>query len=162
MGRAVHELDGYPRYLPDDDLRGFLASTDAYMAWVAERVGEIVGQVALHRHGSEAVVAIASKALNRPSDRLGIIARLLVSPQVRREGIGRSLLSVASEEAVALGLWPILDVVTDHHSAVALYERCGWLRVGEVTHHLDNGFSLDEYVYVGPPQAPRLQPGSES
>jgi GNAT superfamily N-acetyltransferase len=149
IAHAVHELDGYPRYLPND-LRSFIASPDAYAGWVAEQEGVVLGQVALHGRGPEAAVALAAKELNRPSDQLGIIARLFVSPQARRQGVGGSLLSVAAEESIAQHLWPILDVVTDHHGAIALYECNGWRRVGEVTSHFKNGFSLDEFVYVGP------------
>jgi hypothetical protein len=42
-----------------------------------------------------------------------------------------SNMNVASE-ATSRGLWPILDVVTTFEAAVNLYERCGWVRVGQV------------------------------
>jgi ribosomal protein S18 acetylase RimI-like enzyme len=110
----------------------------------------ILGQVALHRRGPEAAIELAGEALGQPRDQLGIIARLFVSPQARRAGIGQPLLSAAAQPAIARGLCPVLDVVTDHHAAIALYERSGWRRVGEVTSHFKNGYSLDEFVYVGP------------
>jgi GNAT superfamily N-acetyltransferase len=146
----VHELDGYPPYLPDD-LRTFLASPDAYGAWVVEKDGEIVGHVALHRGSSSpAVLALAGDALSRPVDRLGVVARLFVDPFARRSGVGETLLEVASREAVARGLWPVLDVATQLKGAIRLYERCGWSRAGAVTIRLGDRFTLDELVYRGP------------
>ena len=47
LARVVHELDGYPVYLPTD-LGSFLAPPDALGAWVAVREGVIIGHVALH------------------------------------------------------------------------------------------------------------------
>ena len=91
-----------------------------------------------------------SAALNLPADRLGVVARLLVSPRHRRQGIGRSLLEVASEDARSRGLWPILDVVTYQQQAIALYDRCGWTRAGQVTSRYGDDVVVEEFVYLGP------------
>lgn len=96
---------------------------------------------------------MASQALIRPVDQLGVVARLLVSPDARREKIGRTLLNAASSEATSRGLWPILDVVTTFEAAVNLYERCGWVRVGRVTFRFHHGGSVEEFVYLGPQRA---------
>jgi GNAT superfamily N-acetyltransferase len=152
MATIIHDLDGYPTRRPID-LREFLASADALGAWVAERDGQVVGHVALHRHSTPEVIAMASKALIRPVDRLGFVARLLVSPDARREKIGRTLLDAASSEATSRRLWPILDVVTTFEAAVKLYESCGWVRAGQVTFRFHDGGSVEEFVYLGPQQA---------
>lgn len=152
MATIIHDLDGYPTRRPLD-LREFLASPDALGAWVAERDGQVVGHVALHRHSTPEVLAMASQALIRPVDQLGVVARLLVSPDARREKIGRTLLNAASSEATSRGLWPILDVVTTFEAAVNLYERCGWVRVGRVTFRFHHGGSVEEFVYLGPQRA---------
>jgi GNAT superfamily N-acetyltransferase len=149
LARVVHELDRYPMFLPDD-LRRFVTAPDALAAWVAEQDGEIIGHVALRPNGSGAVVAMASETLKLPVDRLGVVARLLVSPRHRRHGIGRSLLEIACQGAHARGLWPILDVVTHQQAAIALYENCGWARAGQVTSRYGDGVVLDEFVYLGP------------
>jgi len=149
MARVVHRVDGYPPYLPSD-LRTFLASPDAHGAWVAERAGRIVGHVALHPHSTPPVLALASEALGLPVDRLGVVARLLVDPSTRRGGVGRALLDVASQDAVARGLWPVLDVATQLRGAIRLYESCGWTRAGQVRVPLGGGFWLDEVVYLAP------------
>jgi acetyltransferase (GNAT) family protein len=82
LAGAVHESDGYPRHLPGD-LRSFIASRDAYQAWVAARDGRVVGHVALHPRSSAPAVAVAREALGQPPERLGFVARLLVSPDAR-------------------------------------------------------------------------------
>ena len=149
LARVVHELDRYPVFLPDD-LRRFITAPDALAAWVAELDGQIIGHVALRSSSSAAVVAMASEALKLPADRLGVVARLLVSPQHRRHGTGRSLLEVARRHAHVRGLWPILDVVTHQHGAIALYDKCGWTRAGQVTSRYGDDVVLDELVYLGP------------
>lgn len=149
LARVVHDLDGYPPYLPGG-LRDFIATSDALAAWVVERDREIVGHVALHRNSSAAVLALASETLRQPTDRLGVIARLLVSPNSRRDGVGRSLLDIASRDALARGLWPVLDVATHYNAAISLYEHCGWVRAGQVAVELSGGVTLEEYVYLGP------------
>jgi len=150
--REVHSLDGYPRYLPGD-LESFLIQQDAYGSWVAELDGAIAGHVALVPRTSAIAMKVASDALGRPEDQLGVIARLFVSGRARRTGAGRRLLGTATAEAVARGLWPVLDVVTDAAAAIALYERSGWTRAGTATVRFRDGHTLDEYVYLGPAQA---------
>jgi len=149
MATIVRDLDGYPTRRPLD-LREFLVSRDALGAWVAERDGQVVGHVALHRHSTPEVLAMASQALSRPVERLGVVARLLVSPDARRAMIGRTLLNEAASDATSRGLWPILDVVTTFEAAVNLYESCGWVRAGRVTFRFDDGGSVEEFVYLGP------------
>lgn len=149
LAGAVHESDGYPRYLPGD-LRSFIASRDAYQAWVAERDGRVVGHVALHPRSSGPAVAVAREALGQPPERLGFVARLLVSPDARGTGAGRALLEAATRAAISRGLSPVLDVDTTAAAAIALYERCGWVRAGQVTVRFSDGKELTEFVYVGP------------
>jgi GNAT superfamily N-acetyltransferase len=149
IAEQVHVRDGYPKYLPDD-LGRFVASSSALAAWVAEVDGEVRGQVALHPRTSDAVLTLASTTVNWPIDRLGVVARLLVAPEARRQGIGTALLETATAESLRRGLFPILDVVTEHVDAVRLYERAGWTRAGEVRAVFADGTELDEIVFVGP------------
>lgn len=154
LAELVHELDGYPRYLPGD-LLSFLASDDALSSWVATAGHELVGHVALHRRTSPQAMALASVATELPPERLAVVARLMVAPTARRAGVGRKLLQQATAEAVDRGLIPILDVVTAHLAAIRLYERCGWSNAGRVVAQFDDGQSLEEFVYLCPdPQSP--------
>jgi GNAT superfamily N-acetyltransferase len=117
---------------------------------VAESDGDIVGQIAVHERSSAPVMDLAASILAQPTDRLGVIARLLVDPSRRRIGAGAALLEHAACEAVGRGLWPILDVVVDSAGAIGLYERCGWIRAGEVTVTFRSGTTVQEFVYLAP------------
>jgi GNAT superfamily N-acetyltransferase len=149
LAEIVHANDGYPVYLPGD-LRSFIAVSGAIASWVADRGGKVIGHVALHPSSSKAVMALAEETTGLRASQLGVVARLLVAPGVRRLGVGRSLLSAAESHAAQLGLWPILDVVTLHEGAIRLYEECGWTCAGKVTATFGQGFSVDEFVYLGP------------
>jgi len=153
--RQVHELDSYPRYLPGDP-ESFLIQPDAYGCWVAELDGTLVGHASLVKRTSDPAMRIASEALGRPEDELGVIARLFVSGRARRSGAGRRLLGTATAAATARGLWPVLDVTTDAAAAIALYERTGWTRARTTTVRFRGGHSLDEHIYLGPAPQSRL------
>jgi ribosomal protein S18 acetylase RimI-like enzyme len=149
LAELVHELDGYPRYLPHD-LRSFLTSKEALGSWVALQGTDLVGHVALHRKTSRQAMALAGRSTGLSAERLAVIARLLVAPAARRTGIGRALLKEAQSESVALGRTAFLDVVVDHTAAVELYERCGWSRAGRITVEFEAGRPLEEFVYLSP------------
>jgi GNAT superfamily N-acetyltransferase len=150
IARLVQSVDGYPAYVPGNDLRRFLVSPDALAAWVAVARGDIVGHVALHRRSSEPVMNLASRALGVDAARLGVVARLLVTPSTRRSGAGRLLLETATAAARARSLVPILDVGTRHAAAIALYDAAGWTRLGTIEVEFRGGVSLEEFVYVAP------------
>lgn len=60
------------------------------------------------------------------------VQKMLVHPSVRRRGLGRVLLSAAEQQALEHGL-TLLVLDTEKGSAgEALYEACGWQRVGEI------------------------------
>jgi ribosomal protein S18 acetylase RimI-like enzyme len=96
------------------------------------------------------VLALASQVTRLPVERFGVIARLLVSPEHRRRGIGRSLLDIARRDARARGLCPVLDVVVHHRAAISLYEACGWTKVGSVTVSWEADVDVEELVYIAP------------
>jgi GNAT superfamily N-acetyltransferase len=150
LARDVHAADGYPVEVRDGDFLRFLATPDALGAWVAENELNIVGHVALHRASSPVVMRLARSKLKVPGSALGIVARLLVAPSARRLGIGRRLLGVAANEARDRGLAPILDVVSRHRGATALYESEGWTRLGSTRITLMNGKTVNEHVYAAP------------
>lgn len=160
VAAAVRDLDGYPVNLPGGDYLRFLASDEALGAWVAEEDGVLVGHVALHRRSSAPVLDLASRALGLSADRLAVVARLMVEPSRRGNGIGRALLEIATDGSWERGLWPVLDVVGDA-AAIALYERCGWTRAGEVTVTFGSGVTVDEVVFLGPARRRGGGPGRE-
>ena len=59
------------------------------------------------------------------------ILTLAVRPDVRRSGLGRSLVARAAASAAAAGADRLfLEVADDNAAALALYARCGFLQVG--------------------------------
>ena len=136
-------------YLPAD-LRSFIVNEDALGAWVATVHDEVLGHVALHDSGAPEVMDLASAAAGLGKDSSAFVARLLVAPAARRRGIGRALLETATQEAVRLGRRAVLDVVEEHKAALALYESCGWTRVGRVDLRLHGDLPLREFVYLAP------------
>jgi GNAT superfamily N-acetyltransferase len=149
MARWTHELDGYPKYLPDDP-GAFIASSDAFAAWVAEVDGQVAGHVALHDRTTGVVMELASKETGLDSSDLVVLARLIVSPGRRGLGLGRLLLEKATGESVRLGRRAVLDVVDSHTAAIRLYERNGWTCLGDVEWALPDGRGFHEYVYLSP------------
>ncbi len=148
----THGRDGYPKYLPED-LGSFIIYGGALGAWVAISDGQVVGHVALHRHGAPQALELAVSATGLDEDSIAAIARLFVAPGAGRQGVGRALLDRATVEATRLGWRAILDVVEDHRAAVALYEACGWALLGRVDWSLPSGLPLRELVYLSPEPA---------
>ena len=147
--REVHASDRYPRYLPAD-ITSFLDPRYPYGIWVAEEDGKIAGHIALVSRTVPAAMELAARTLGRREDQLAVVARLFVSPRARGSGAGRMLLDVATAEAAARGLWPVLDVDTELAAAIALYESRGWTRAGTITVRFKDGNILTEHVYLGP------------
>lgn len=146
----VHETDGYPLHLPAEEVPAFFTSGQEAAAWVADLDGRIVGQVALQCPQEDPTLEVAQRATGLPVQRLALVARLFVAPQLRRSGLGRVLLRHAAAQARVLGRRAVLDVGQTLHSAVALYEAEGWSRAGELHLPLGPDTVLDLWVYVSP------------
>lgn len=144
----VHQADGYPRYLPDD-LPAFLTPLYETAAWVAEVDGVLVGHVALHLAEVDPTLEAAKRATGLPAEKLAVVARLLVSPAARRQGLGLALLAHATTHARAAGQRAVLDVTQDAPVPMALYEAAGWVQVEALPLHFDDK-SLLLWVYVSP------------
>ncbi len=62
--------------------------------------------------------------------RVGELKRMYVAPEVRGQGVGRSLLARLEEEARALGLTRlVLETGTRQSAALALYTRAGFAAI---------------------------------
>lgn len=60
------------------------------------------------------------------------VAKMLVHRRARRQGVGSALMRAAEAAALARGRnLLVLDTVTES-AAARLYERLGWIRVGEI------------------------------
>lgn len=146
---AVHELDGYPVHLGDDPA-AFLEVPDCLGAWVAEESGALLGHVLLRQRAHDAVMARAAESTGRPPEALAVVGRLFVAPEGRGRGIGGALLDAAAGRAFEIGRHPVLDVVSEHHRAIAMYTRAGWQCCGEVRTTFPSGRTFDELVFVAP------------
>jgi GNAT superfamily N-acetyltransferase len=147
----VHAHDGYPRHL-SGSLAAFLFASHETGAWVCESNGQVVGHVALHAAVSDPVLVLAQQTTGLPASGLAVVARLLVSPRHRRQGIGRGLFDLATRHARDNGQRAVLDVVTDAAGApaAALYERAGWTTAGNTTFHFRDGSSLPVTAWLSP------------
>lgn len=147
----VHARDGYPRHLPRSP-EVFLFAGHETSSWVCEIDGQVVGHVALHAAGSDPALELAQQATGLPASRLAVIARLLVSPDHRRRGVGRALLDHATRHAANNGQRAVLDVVTDAagEPAAALYQQAGWRIAGRTTFHFRSGATLPVAVWLSP------------
>ena len=75
-------------------------------------------------------VAVGCGALRRLDGQRGELRRMFVTPQARREGVGRSLLARLEADALALGYRRLLlETGTRQKPAAALYRAGGWRRI---------------------------------
>jgi GNAT superfamily N-acetyltransferase len=145
----THRQDGYPRFWWPDPA-GFLVADAETGAWVAEVDGVVVGHVALHSAAGNPVLGAGQRRTGLPAEQLTVLARLLVSTDHRRSGVGRQLLIAAVEQAHARRQRPLLDVIREDYGPIRLYESLGWERLEPLTLPLDNGHELEMWVYLGP------------
>jgi ribosomal protein S18 acetylase RimI-like enzyme len=151
VAARVHAVDGYPAYLPGRDFYRFLTDPGPLAAWVAEDDGRIVGHIAVNSHSHRAVMEVVRRA-GIPG-RVGVVARLLVDPGVRRQGVGAALLEQAREHIVCLGRIPVLDVVASATPAVSLYQDAGWRKIGEALFVVP-GHAITELIFAAPDSTP--------
>jgi len=149
LARAVKARDGYPLRGPIG-VAHFLAPPDQLAAWVAEDDRQILGHIALHASSDYATTRLASDYLGCPQGVLALIARFFVDPARRRSGVGRQLLTHATDAAFERGLHAVLDVATELGPAVSLYESLEWKNAGVVVLEVFDEPPIEMHVYVAP------------
>lgn len=112
----VHVEQRYPVHWPDDPCV-WLTPPNMAAGWVATRDDEVIGHVCLVR-----------KDLETPDLTL---ERLFVSPNAAGSGVGRALVSHASDWAAQRQSPLSLDVADNCTKAVTLYGRLGWRLTGK-------------------------------
>lgn len=111
--RLVHEHDGYPLHAVHLTTDWLYDGIDH--AWVAERDGRLLGHAAVV-----------------PADGLLALTRFFVARDARGSGAGSALLDVVEAWADERSAGLVLDVVEHNTDAMAMYERRGWVRTGQV------------------------------
>jgi GNAT superfamily N-acetyltransferase len=146
LATTVRAVDGYPAYLPNEDLVRFLTHPTPMAAWVAEVAGRLVGHVATNSRSNQPVMDVIRSA--GIGGEVGVVARLLVDPGRRRTGIATQLLEQARHSIASLGRKPVLDVVASS-PAVGLYRAAGWRELGMATFPV-SGETISELVFTFP------------
>jgi ribosomal-protein-alanine N-acetyltransferase len=81
---------------------------------------------------------------------------LATDPAARGRGVGRTLLDAAIDAARQRGCHVLrLEVRTDNHAAIALYERVGFLRAGHYSNYYEDGADAWRYALPGLGQTDR-------
>ncbi|MGY4961530.1 GNAT family N-acetyltransferase [Streptomyces sp. 900105245] len=145
----VHATDGYPVEGVDHPDR-WLRSADVLAAWVAEMNGKIVGHVALMRPHGEEAVSLWIEQSGESEEQVAVLARLFVIREARKNAVGEKLMKVAMEYAQRREIRLVLDVMTKDTAAIRLYERLGWVKIGEATHRYGNDQTIDAICFVAP------------
>ncbi|MGW6527432.1 GNAT family N-acetyltransferase [Streptomyces venezuelae] len=145
----VHKTDGYPVEGVEDP-QAWLCSADVLAAWVAEEEGEVVGHVAILRPRDEDAVEMWTKQSGDDKAHVAVLARLFVVRAARKHETGKRLTEAAMRFAQERDLRLVLDVMTKDVAATRLYERLGWQKIGEATHHFRGDQSVPAVCYVSP------------
>ncbi|MFI9171664.1 GNAT family N-acetyltransferase [Streptomyces lincolnensis] len=145
----VHETDGYPVEGVEDP-ETWISSDDVLRAWVAEMDGEIVGHVAVMRPQGEAAVSLWIEQSGDDEGHVAVLGRLFVVQAARKHATGRRLTEAAMSYGREHDLRLVLDVMAKDAAAMRLYERLGWRKIGETTHHFGNDESIPAVCYVAP------------
>ncbi|MBN0043025.1 GNAT family N-acetyltransferase [Streptomyces actuosus] len=117
---------------------GFLAPLDrvAALAWWQERADAVAaGRLAVWAAGDGGAVAgtVGLAFADKPNSRhRAELVKLMVRPQARGRGLGRTLLATAEEAAAVAGV-SLLHLDTETGSpAERLYAAAGWTRAGVI------------------------------
>ncbi|MDX3364061.1 GNAT family N-acetyltransferase [Streptomyces sp. ME02-6978.2a] len=145
----VHHTDGYPVEGVEDP-EAWIKSDAVLAAWVAEGDGRVMGHVAVMKPQGEAAVRLWTKQSGDNDDHVGVLARLFVVKEARKQAAGQRLMDAAMTYARAHDRRLVLDVMTKDAAAIRLYERLGWRKIGETLHHFGNGRTLPAVCYVAP------------
>lgn len=123
---VVHYDAHYPVIRPEPP-RAWLDDDSVLDAWVAERLGEILGHVAISSVGRDAKSALRwRETTEREPSELLAVSRFFVRPRVRGEGIGTSLLDAAVAEIRGRNRLPVLEMISPRRDGISFVVGRGW------------------------------------
>lgn len=146
----VHAADRYPADWPARP-GTWLTPEGLLAAWVAEADGRIAGHIGLSRSGpGDAAPGLWSHRTGGRPELTAVIGRLFVAPGARGRHLGAQLLASAVAHARALGLHPVLDVLSTDTAALTLYHRLGWTLLGTTHQHWPSGRTVEVHSFAAP------------
>ena len=117
---------------------GFMAGFDqaGALAWWQARAaaaarGELVILVAIDDKGVAGTVSLVPATMPNQRHRADV-AKMLVAPRCRRQGVGAALLAAVESQALGMGCTTLVLDTISGSAATHLYERGGWEKVGEI------------------------------
>jgi len=147
---AVHGSDGYPVEGVADPI-AWLTGGPVLRAWVGELGGKIIGHVSISSPQSgDAAARLWSEAPRDCNSSVGVLGRLFVISSARGRAVGELLIRAATTYADEIGVRLVLDVMAKDVSAIRLYERLGWKRIGVTSHAAGQGNVIPAVCYVAP------------
>ena len=148
---VVHYDAHYPVIRPDSP-RAWLDDDSVLDAGVAERLGEILGHVAISSVGRDAMSALRwRETTERDPSELLAVSRFFVRPRVRGEGIGTSLLDAAVAEIRGRNCLPVLEMLSPHRDGIPVLAHRGW-RLIAMDPWARSKDDLQMYRYAAPAQ----------
>lgn len=151
---VVHYDAQYPAVRPEPP-RAWLDHPDVQDAWVAERLGEILGHVAVSAVGRDPLSALRwRETTERQPSELLAVSRFFVRPRVRGQGIGSALLDLATDEIRRRGKTPVLEMINGRRDGIPFLVDHGW-RLIAMDPWGSDGQDLRMYRYMAPSEPSR-------
>lgn len=122
-----------PRYVREQGAPNqWLAERSSVGRWVAMRSGEIIASVGAGPIDPGPRADIWMAELGCRQERLAEIGRLVVHPDVRRQGVSELLTRRCVRGTVDKGYVPVATAFEDADASVAMMTSLGWRIIGEV------------------------------
>jgi GNAT superfamily N-acetyltransferase len=151
---VVHYDARYPALRPEPP-RAWLEHPDVHDAWVCERVGRILGHVAVSDVARDSLSALRwRETTERSPAELMAVSRFFVRPTARQQGIGTALLDLAVAEIRRQGRLPVLEMVSARRDGFPFLASRGWRLVA-----IDAWGPKDQDLYICRYTAPRSPAG---
>ena len=123
---VVHYDARYPALRPEPP-RAWLEHPSVHDAWVCERVGRILGHVAVSDVARDSLSALRwRETTERSSSDLMAVSRFFVRPTAREQGIGTALLDLAVTEIRRQHRLPVLEMISARRDGFPFLTSRGW------------------------------------
>jgi GNAT superfamily N-acetyltransferase len=147
---VVHYEARYPALRPEPP-RAWLTHPDVHGAWVCERLGRILGHVAISEVARDSLSALRwRETTERAPSELMAVSRFFVRPTARGQGIGSALLDLAVAEIRRQGRLPVLEMVSSRRDGFPFLASRDWRLVA-----IDAWGPKDQDLFICRYTAPR-------